>query len=468
MKTHSNHLVIALAAATALAATVARAVTLGAPFENGMVLQRGMEAPVRGTARPGETVTVEFAGQTKSATADAESGAWCVRLDPMEACAEGREMVVRGSSAPEKPVVLRDVLVGEVWLVCGQSNATFGLRSCERTGLYLAQAVDRPFVRLRKMGPSRQNKSWAPMEHGTDGAGMSALAWCFALELHDAIGIPVGVLQEGILGASVNAFLAPEMYAGFPERRAAAEGKDAETGRWWGRDIRHCAPLAVRGLVWYQGETNADEGESYKDHLHALLDGWAEAFGDPDMEMYVVELAAFKADWFGIRQGQRAFCREAPRAAFVPTCDIGDPGDIHPKDKRAIAQRAVLHALRRIHGRDWIRDDPPDLVGVSVVSNRVEMTFTDADGWHVMGRVGSSAVPFEVKEAEGAWHAAQLDGFGRSGAGARASTNAVISVHTDDVAAPKGVRYLFSPPGEGYLRESKGLPLCGFIREWDN
>lgn len=225
MRILSCAVVLLLAWVTPLAATL----QLASPFRDHMVLQRGMPVPVWGTATPGDTVTVEFAGQRKSATAD-ETGHWRVTLDPLVTSAAPRDFVV--SSANQKSEIenrkLQDVLVGEVWLCGGQSNMErqLGLRSGQKPIISweaTAASANNPLIRqlyvrqTRKQTPQNSvNATWTVCSPETV-VDFTAVGYFFARSLQAAIGVPVGIIHSSWGGTVVEAWTSREGLEGFPE-----------------------------------------------------------------------------------------------------------------------------------------------------------------------------------------------------------------------------------------------------------
>jgi sialate O-acetylesterase len=208
---------------------------LASPFGDHMVLQRGKPVPVWGWANPGDSVTVEFAGQKKSATADG-AGEWRVALDPLEACAEARELAV--SSVDRKSQIenrkFRNVLVGEVWLCGGQSNMERQLGPREGQLPIVnweaeTAAANHPLIRQLYVTQSRAltpqetvPASWTVCSPETV-VDFTAVGYFFARDLHAALGVPVGIIHSSWGGTPAEAWTSREGLAGFPEFAATLD-----------------------------------------------------------------------------------------------------------------------------------------------------------------------------------------------------------------------------------------------------
>ena len=207
-------------------ATALADVTLPPIVSDHMVLQRDMPVPIWGTADPNEKVTVTFAGQTKTATADAK-GKWRVDLDPLKASAKPRELTVKGKNA----ITLKDVLVGEVWLGSGQSNMYMMVTSFAKNTPYAtklstlgtdralveAAAVDHPTIRFGKptVGPFKGGWTVATAKFNTWGtySGPSALLLAFGVQLQKELdGVPVGLIMAAVSGSPTGTWLTEEMF----------------------------------------------------------------------------------------------------------------------------------------------------------------------------------------------------------------------------------------------------------------
>ena len=440
------------------------------PFADNMVLQRGMAVPVWGVADPGERVTVTFAGQEKSATADAK-GAWRVALDPMEASKESRTLRIAGASGSEE---FANVLVGEVWFASGQSNMECPIwgdkpRYRDGSGAVMVASTRRPFVRYAKnakncsraprLGWKAQWRDFSPESFkATMGRNLSAVAFYYALELYDALDIPVGVVDSSWGGTRIEPWTPASAYgAGF---KMPENFTNRTPTTLWNGMVAAWAPMAMRGFIWYQGCANNGEGDSYRVKMHRLYDGWAREFENPDLKMYFVQLAPFHKNWFGIQLAQAAFAAEERNAAIATTCDMGNLDDIHPNCKEPVARRLALHALRRDYGFKDVVDESPTLKAFRIDGDKFVMAFDNASAWYAYNDDRSSAVGFEVAAATGPFVPAKIL---NSGANGNLGGGAELVVAAKGVAAPRRLRYLASKPWKGSLYSSdSGLPLGPF------
>ena len=461
-------MVAAAVAALAVGAAEAKVAT-ATPFADNMVLQRGRGVPVWGTADPGESVTVTFAGQTKTAKAGAD-GRWSVMLDAMQASKENRVMKVAGASNSEE---IRNVLVGEVWFAAGQSNTECPIwgpkpRYRDGQGAVMTAMARRPFIRYVKNArmPAREPRldwkavwrDYSPASFKeTFNGNLSAIAFYYALELHDALGVPVGIIDSSWGGTRIEPWTPP---SGFDEPPKMPEKSNHQTATvLWNGMVAAFSPYAIKGFIWYQGCSNAGDGIKYCEKMHHLYNGWAKEFRNPGLKLYFVQLAPFSRNWFAVQQGQAKFAAEEKNAAMVTTCDIGNSWDIHPNDKESVARRLVLHALKRDYGFDGIVDDPPVLKSWKVEGDKFVMSFSNANSWYAYNADRSEAKGFEVAGADGRFVDAKIMNKGANGT--LSGTELIVSA--PGVKEPRRLRYLASKPWIGSLYSfDSGLPLGPF------
>ncbi|MGN0853957.1 MAG: sialate O-acetylesterase [Kiritimatiellia bacterium] len=487
----------------ALAAGVVGAeVRLASPFADGMVLQRDKEVAVWGTAEAGEKVKVSFAGHEVETTADAQ-GDWRVNLPKLAASKESRTLIAEGRSTQ----IVSDVLVGEVWYCCGQSNTEMPLvggrpHFADRQGRLVAQMTRKPFIRCayasdykfagepRKTAPYAV--AWKPFTPETLGKepSFSAMGVYFALELHSALDVPIGIIGSYWGGTNIDAWTPQEGYAAHPELKETADWKFIPGNEWtdacvrgpingahqqpcvlWNEMVAPWCPMTMRGFIWYQGCHNAGESARYCAKMHALYDGWSKKFENPDLKLYFVQLAPFGKSWWGLQLAQAQFAAEEKNAALVTTVDIGNPNDIHPNEKGTIGKRLAALALRHDYGFADLVAEAPTLRGICSEEGRLIMSFHNAQGWYVYQPDWGVDCGFEIAGPDGEWKKAYLVNVNK---GAKKPvpwhTDGVcegrdLILAADEVEKPMKVRYLYRKPWVGTVYADSGLPLGPFEAE---
>jgi len=416
----------------------ASALKLGSLFTDHMVLQREQAVQVWGLANAGEEITIEFAGQKKTAKADAD-GAWLVKLDPMPAAMEGRELVVR-SAAGKQTLNLADVVVGDVWLCSGQSNMIFPMGKVENAKEEMASA-DHPAIRFFNVKQQFAREpmaivdgEWKPVTPETV-AQCSAVAYYFARDLQQKSGVPIGLLTSSVPGTRIETWMQPQTlsslglagplmdkwknistnelktletaYKEFQNHRdnvhpaaVALAKKQAEpippeppTPAMRPHDcpgalhlgmIAPLQPFAIRGALWYQGESNIGNHDAYEKMLPALIADWRAVWGET-MPFLIVQLALHKSITPEFREVQYRVWQKTPQTAMVVTTDVGNAEDLHPARKRPIGERLAV-AARAVSYEEPIESSGPVFERMSVEGDRAVLSFAHiGDGLMVKG-----------------------------------------------------------------------------------
>ena len=460
------------------------AVELGAPFADGMVLQRGKPVPVWGWAEPSSCVTVLFAGQTVETTAGT-NGEWRVNLAPLAASLEGEDLVVTSCNPTieqsHNRTILRDVLVGEVWICSGQSNmeaplCNTHLHFADMKGALRAQMTRKPLVRYclsprQRIAPAPQRrlarraewKTFEPANLGPD--SFSAVGFHFALELHNALGVPVGIVGAYWGGTPIVAWTPEGALKRIPTKWNEKDARDNfKPSVIFNAQVAPFTPMSLRGFIWYQGETDSWRGHDYRTDLKALYAGWAEAFGDPSLKMRFAQLAPAGGVCLApIMEGQEAFAKEEPNAEMAVICDRGAVHDWHPNDKEPVGMRLAALALRHDYGFTDLKADAPSLKSWTIEDGRFVLSFDNAEGWLLYNEDWSNDNCFEVAGADGVWHPAEIENLKVREKKPYASNGIVVGrdlvVSSSAVKEPKRLRYLYRAPFKSNLFNEAGLPL---------
>ena len=493
-----------VSAFVALTALPLMAVEFGAPFSDGAVLQRDHRVPVWGIAEPFERVTVTFAGQMLETTAGT-NGEWRVDLAPLAASAEGRMLKAEAASGVAQ---VEDILVGEVWFCAGQSNMDAPLwgasmHYADAKGGLRGLMTRKPLVRYCISGdktaltPRRtctKRPVWRRFVPENLGVGcFSAVGFYFALELHNALGIPVGVVGAYWGGTPIAAWTPKEGLASMEYTRALSAVKledwgdfqkriDAAKARGdkWLPEFHHqpsiiynakvapFAPMAMRGFVWYQGETDGWRGTNYAYQLHALYNGLTVAFGDPALKMCFAQLApAGGGNLAPLMEGQAAFAREEPNARMAVISDRGAIHDWHPTDKETVGMRLAALALEHDYGWKDVKADAPSLRSWRLEGGRFVLSFNHAERWVLYNEDWSNDNLFEVAGTNGVWCAAMIGNMKVKERKPYASNGQIdgkdLIVFSPEVKDPVRLRYHYQKPQvRANLFNEVGLPLSPF------
>jgi sialate O-acetylesterase len=473
-------------------------------FGDNMVLQRNMSVPVWGWADPGEKVTVEFRGQSSSAVTG-EDGKWNLKI-PTGKAGGPFEFAARGKNE----IKLKNVLVGEVWVCSGQSNMDRNVLF-DPLGAEVIKESDKSLIRLfhvpKRSAPlpaSDVDAKWnvpSPKDHAAK--AFSAVGYFFGLEIYKNLNVPVGLIQASWGGSSSIPWTPPSGFKAVPEMHLydkvmafrkkyrdllksqmervkfwasnteKALAKDApvtldflptELTRSPGNPPRdYCSlynrmiapfvPFAIKGAIWYQGESNRGSGSRYYYNLLALIKGWRQEWGQGDFSFYYVQLAPYK---YGGRdrallacvwEGQRK-ALNIPNTGMAVINDIGNLKDIHPRNKHDVGKRLALWALAKDYGKDVVYSGPL-YKSIKIEGNKARVFFDHADG--LKSRDGKDLTFFEIAGKDGKYKEAKAE-----------IDNGSVLVWSDAVSEPVSVRFAWQDIAEPNLVNGVGLPTSAF------
>ncbi len=468
-------------------------------FSDHMVLQRDLPVAVWGRADAGQLVIVEFAGQSVRAKAD-NDGRWRVRLDALKANAGGRVMRIRSASG-EDAVVIRDVLVGEVWFSGGQSNMAYTTGQMARhlpEGKELIDGAELGGIRLRKVN---ERDAPVPRDNLTGGSWdvcspqsvgrHSAVAFVFARRIHQELGVPVGIIDCSWGGTPIEPYIPADAFTGHPTLEKLATlaktgdidavrrlpgGTFARSPAWlagaiYNGRIAPVAPYAIRGAIWYQGESNSGRGEDPRQYAHkmrALMRGWRNAWGREDLPLYFVQLPQWKSyAWTYLREEQlRALDQQYTGMAV--TIDLDNAGDIHPPNKIDVGERLARWPLAKLYGKR-ISFSGPLFREAEIQGAEVVVRFDYAKEGLMAGHIGGVRKIQEAKD--GVLHGFELAGEDGAWHPAKAKVNGqTVLVNSLQVKHPTAVRYACHPQGTKQrpwnLYNKAGLPASPFCSDW--
>ncbi|HOB74636.1 MAG TPA: sialate O-acetylesterase [Phycisphaerae bacterium] len=484
---HAAGLLVGFVAATALAD-----VKLPAVIGDHMVLQQGMPVPIWGTADAGEEVTVTLGDQKKTVTAG-QDGRWMVRFEPLKAGQGPLEMTVAGKNR----LSVSDILVGEVWICSGQSNMQWTVDRAKNATREIA-AANYPRIRLfsvpRTVADTPQTDTqaeWTACGPKTI-PGFSAVGYFFGRDLHKELDVPVGLIHTSWGGTPAESWTEHSVLAGEADFRpildrweenvrkyaqsladwekaadkARAEGKpapkkpaDPATNPWkpaglYNAMISPLVPFAVRGAIWYQGESNAPRAYQYRKLLPAMIKCWRDVWQQDQFAFLIVSLANFQAvkdepgddDWAELREAQ-AMTAAQPGNGLAITIDVGEADDIHPKDKQTVGRRLMLQALKVAYGKDVVASGPV-YDSMHIEGAKVRIKFKNAEGLVAKGSVPTG---FAVAGEDRKWQWAHADIEGDT-----------VVVWSPRVPAPKAVRYAWAHNPICNLYNAAGLPAVPF------
>jgi sialate O-acetylesterase len=465
------------AAAIAGTLTPARAdVKLPAIFGDHMVLQREQKVRVWGWADPGEEVAVTIKDQNKTATAGSD-GAWQVMLDPLPTGGPYK-LTVKGKNA----ITFEDVLAGEVWICSGQSNMQMGVGGSTDGDIEIL-AANFPGIRLITV-PNRGTQEpqkdfhgrWVLCSPRTVG-GFSAVGFFFGRQLHQTLGVPIGLINDSWGGSACEAWIPRATLAAEPEYKPLMERWErmekayeqdkhshandmrgnARPGNIFNGVLLPTIGYGIRGVIWYQGETNAGRAYQYRRLFPLMIKTWRDLWGQGDFSFYWVQLADFlperpepgESGWAELREAQ-TMTLALPKTGEAVIIDVGEGKDIHPRNKQDVAKRLARWALAKDYGIH-VPCQSPTYKSMEKQGSKIVVTLDHVDG---------GFRPFDVNEPRGFAVAGADRKFHR--AKAKILGQNQIEVSSDEVADPVAVRYAWADNPVCNLYSAAGLPTTPF------
>lgn len=473
-----------------------------------MVLQQKQSNPIWGWDTPGTKVTVTFDGKTKSAEAGAD-GKWTVKLDPVDANAKPAVLSIAGSSKRD----IQDVLVGEVWMCSGQSNMGWTVNG-DWKGDLESLASNHPNLRLITV------PIVGTQELKTDFAGewkasnpetartFSAVGFFYGRYLHEVLGVPVGLINNAWGGSAAEAWVRREtiekdprfkrLVDGWKQQEAqlgsaeakasyekaleiwktkAAEAKaagkpappaprspeqllggNARPGNIFAGMVHPTLGYGIKGVIWYQGESNAGRAWEYAQLFPFMIEQWRAEWKQGDFPFYWVQLADFKAEapdqfdaqWAELRESQTKTL-SLPNTGEAVIIDLGEANDIHPKNKYDVSARLARWALAKDYGFKDLAHQSPTYREMRVAGKKATLKFD---------HVGSGLRTVDVGDVQGF----VICGEDRKWVRAQATITGPdsVDVWADGVAAPVAVRYAWADNPVCNVLSKEGLPMTPF------
>jgi sialate O-acetylesterase len=492
---------LVFASLSTLPGTAQGQLRLATLFSDHMVLQRERPITVWGWAEQNRQVTVVLQEQRLTATAD-EDGRWQVVLEPMPAGGPYEMSISDG----DEQVTFRDLLVGEVWICSGQSNMQWTVAQSADAESEIA-AGDYPGIRLIHVPPRPMNQpqetfegQWVVATPQTVGQ-FTAVGYYFGRELHRELGVPVGLINTSRGGTPAEAWTSRPALEAESSLRPLLERWDTSVVRWqaehgeasqrWeqaageARENRQppperptipenpavsqhrpanlfngmiapLIPYAIRGAIWYQGESNASRAQQYRELFPVMVHDWRNRWQQGDFSFYFVQLANFRApselpvesEWAELREAQTMALRRLPNTGMAVTIDIGEAGDIHPRNKQDVGRRLARLALANDYGMVIVPSGP------LYRSHEI--------------RAGEIILHFDHPGGGLVAQGRELEGFTIAGAdrkfvhaNARIDGTRVI-VWNDAIHSPAAVRYAWADNPACNLYNAEGLPASPF------
>lgn len=454
-----------------------------------MVLQRDIPLDIHGTANAGEKITVSISNQKATATAN-NQGKWSVVLKPMNAATDLTLTVEAGSAAK----VYKHVAVGEVWLCSGQSNMAFMLCQADTYKRDIDNVGD-PQLRLFDMKARWEtynvawpascldslnhlqyyrSTTWQPTTPD-NAKWFSAIAYYYGRMLRDSLKVPVGLICNAVGGSPAEAWVDRNtLETCFPAilknwlhndfiqdwvRGRAAKNLTNDNTHLGRHPYEPCylyesgiLPLQkypIKGVIWYQGESNAHNMEAHSELFKLLVGSWRSNWSNPTMPFYFVQLSSLnRPSWPWFRYSQLQLMQQIANTGMAVSSDCGDSLDVHPLRKQPIGQRLARWALNKTYGKS-ITPSGPIYKGVVRSADTLIVSFDYADS--LCTSDGKQPSTFEIAEEEGMYYPATAVIEGNT-----------VRLTSPEVKNPHYVRYGWQPFTRANLINGDALPASTF------
>lgn len=447
-------------------------------FSNDMVLQRSKKIPIWGKAAPGSTVQVQFASQEKTAIASADSS-WIIYLEPLKANTIGQDLVITSGVTKR----FSNVLVGDVWLCSGQSNMEYPLDRSLTRYAGPKRSDDVATAELKRENKSTQvryifveknlnvfpklpSKGWF-MANDTMLRRVSAIGYFFGKEIQQEVGVPIGIISTSWGGTRIEEWTPDYAYANdsFFAASFAQEKKidGIKPGQKFRSLFQPLVPFAVKGVLWYQGESNAaiEDYATYPQKFKLFTDTWRALLQDPKLPFYTVQIAPYL---YSSRKDAKphtaallpAFweaqtkCMSFPYVDMIVISDlVDDLKDIHPSYKWEVAHRLALQVLKKEYGQKALLAHSPFFVSAHAKGDNVLLAFNNAKGLHSKDDLPING--FELAGANGEWVTADARVVGQN-----------ILLKAKGLSSPKNIRFAWDEKAQTNLVNEAGLPAASF------
>jgi sialate O-acetylesterase len=457
---------------------------LGSGLQDSMVIQQNRPFTIWGKAQAGQDVSIRTDWMSGSLTVKADGDGNFSGIIAVPAVQSGdynpHSIEVRdGVSA----VILRNVLIGEVWICSGQSNMQFSLKEVVDSTREVAAAN---FLNLRLLNVALNfsatpiesfNGKWASCSPAT-AREFSAVGYYFGRELQQTLHIPVGVIFSGIGASAAQAYVPQPVLAGdtllnrvyLQPYLNSEQSKELINGGFsfekvtrpfllYNAIIYPLKRMSIRGICWYQGESNRHERESYTKLTQTLITSWRETFGQGELPFYYVQVAPYFLEKEDPTLADYAFFREAQEkvsalgnTAMITTIDVGEARNLHPHNKKPIGVRLAKTALNRTYGQLGVVWRGPQYQHMEVSGKKAIIYFepgTTAGGLRTDD--GSAPDFFTIAGKDQQFYPADVTIDGDK-----------IIVWSDKVKRPVAVRYAFTNYAVTTLHNGEGWPVIPF------
>ena len=443
--------------------TVFAQVQLPVIFGDGMVLQQQSEVKIWGKSTSKESITIFTSWNTKTyKTKTNANGKWMLEVETPVAGGPYDIKIVDG-----KEVVLKDVMIGEVWICSGQSNMAMPMKGYRNQPVYgsLNDIVNstNPNIRLFTV---KKNTSEVPLEdfegnwksaNPQNVADFSATAYYFGNLLNKVLGVPVGLICTSWGGTRIEPWISENTIKTFDfinEKRMNTKRINQRPSYLFNAMVNPIKNFGARGTIWYQGESNKDGANEYKALLTGLIKDWREEWDDEDFSFYYAQIAPYdysegKSSALIRQEMLEVSQMDIPKVGMASLMDVGEKASIHPGNKKPVGERLAYLALSKTYDIEGIPFSGPVLKEMKQEGKFLKLFFDHAK--FGLTSFGKPLEHFELAGKDMRFHKAKAN-----------ITDEGILLFSDSVEKPVAVRYAFDDWVEGELFNTEGLPASSF------
>jgi sialate O-acetylesterase len=438
-------------------------VSLPAIFSDNMVLQRNSEVKIWGWAKPGEEVKIELSWSDIKLSSKADKNAYWEQTIKTSDLRGSQEIKITGYNE----IVLRNVLLGEVWLVSGQSNMEWSAAAGLDNAAEAIAGAENPEIRFFQVAHRTANSkqqdldgSWVSSTPETM-KNFSAVAYFFGKKLNKELGVPIGLINSSWGGTPAEVWMPAEIIENSSELSKAAsllpsvEWGPRSSGSLYNAMIAPLIPFKIAGILWYQGESNTDNAKHYDVIFSTLIQSWRKNW-EEEFPFLFAQIAPFN---YGegdagvkIRDAQRRVL-DLPKTGMVMTSDIGNINDIHPRNKLDVGLRFANIALADVYGKD-LKAHPPLFDRIEGVNGKnLKVHFKNSEG--LKFDKNDPASQFEIAGEDKIFYPAKAE-----------IKNGIVHLNSVKVKEPVHVRFSWGNTATSNLYNSANLPASSFTSEY--
>lgn len=446
-------------------------IEISAVFGDNMVLQQREHVSIWGKDSPGTKIEILSSWDAKAKAIANSDGFWKTTIKTKKASFNPEELQIKGSTS----ITLRNILIGEVWFCSGQSNMEMPLQGLRQSKVLHAedylQKSDNKYIRLYNNARSASvtpsfnvNGKWSVSDK--DGAKkFSAIGYIFGTKLFEKLNVPIGIIESAWGGTKIESWIPKEVLLKYKDITFSnilpkVQNKQKKPSFLYNAMIYPFQDFKVKGILWYQGESNRNEPEPYYGYVRDLIVSWRKQWQDKNLPFYVVQIAPYnytkhrnssgkKANI--IREAQQKIAKDVKNVNIVVTTDAGDCNDIHPSKKEIISKRLLRIALAEEYSLKNLVYQSAEFKRMVIKDKYVTLEFKFQKDDLFEGN--KDAKGFEVAASDKEFYPAKVL-YSKDKKG--------IILYSDKVENPVAVRYGFKDCFESNLKTKSGLPISVF------